>query len=151
MQISEIMSKHLVTVSMDDTVEHMNKLFEVHRFHHLLVFDYDRGQIVGVISDRDLLKNTSPFMGNMSERAQDAALLNRKAHQVMSRKPVTVCETTAAVAACGIMVRHNVSCLPVTAEDSARIIGLVTWRDLLRWSAKHCGAEPGASCGLDAA
>ena len=149
MLVGEIMTRHLVTVSMDDTVEHMRKLFDIHHFHHLLVFDYDEGKVVGIISDRDLLRNISPFLGKMSERTQDAALLQRRAHQVMSRLPVTIDESTAVTAACGIMVRKDVSCLPITAHDSERIVGIVTWRDLLRWSAQHCGSVPGDACGLD--
>lgn len=146
MRVSQIMTRHLVTVSMDDTVEHMQRLFENHRFHHLLVFDYDAGKVVGVISDRDLLRNLSPFIGKMSERTQDLSLLQRRAHQIMSRTPITIGEVTSVVEACGIMVRKHVSCLPVTAENSDRVVGIVTWRDLLRWSAQHCGAEPGAAC-----
>ena len=55
------MSRKLVWVEPDDRVIRVRELFNEYRFHHLLVID-DR-RLVGVISDRDLLKNLSPFIG----------------------------------------------------------------------------------------
>jgi len=115
---------------LDDTVAVLQELFERHKFHHLLVVQH--GELYGVISDRDLLKNLSPFVGQaLSERPQDRALLHRRAHQIMTRHPVTVPSSMPLETAARVMLEHQVSCLPVR-DEHGRPIGIVTVHDLLR-------------------
>ncbi len=132
MLIRDIMTRHVAAVHMDETLRNIREAFEESKFHHLVVTD--KGRIVGVISDRDLLKNVSPFVGNTwMERPQDRNTLTKKAHQVMHRHPVTVREDTTLFDAADLLLRENVTCLPVVNEDH-HVIGIVTWRDLL----PHC-------------
>lgn len=87
LRVAEIMSTKIVTVLADDDLLAVRALFERHNFHHLLVTD--NGRLIGVISDRDLLRNLSPFVGRLSERSQDVRTLYRRVHQMMTREPVT--------------------------------------------------------------
>jgi acetoin utilization protein AcuB len=128
--VRQIMSAHAVTVSMDDSLRTVKELFDKHRFHHLLVVEGRK--LVGVISDRDLLKNVSPFVGReLTERAQDAATLNKRVHQIMSRKPVTVSAEATMSDVARTMLDNQVSCLPVVDREG-HPVGIITWRDLLR-------------------
>ncbi len=129
MNVSDIMTTGVYKISMDDTVRKVRQLFAKHKFHHLLVVESH--QLLGVISDRDLLKNLSPFIEKMAERPQDLATLDRRVHQIMSRKPVTVSPQMSVRAAAKIMLEHNVSCLPVV-DDTGWPIGIITWRDMIR-------------------
>ncbi len=88
MTVETIMSPKIVTVEMDETLERIREIFEQHRFHHLLVISGHR--LMGVISDRDLLKSISPFVDTLSETSRDSATLQKRAHQIMSRKPISV-------------------------------------------------------------
>ena len=72
---------------MDDSVEYIRDLFEANKYHHLVVRG-DQGECAGVISDRDLLKNISPFLGKPGERTADLSCLKRRAHQIMTRQLV---------------------------------------------------------------
>ena len=113
-------------------------IFESSSFHHLVVTDGKR--VVGVISDRDLLKNISPFIGKMSEREQDAFTLQRRVHQIMTRKLVACSPATSLAEAGKLMDGHKVSCLPVLDERGA-CVGIVTMRDLLAWSLVRCAGD----------
>jgi acetoin utilization protein AcuB len=130
MSVKSIMTRKLITVGMDDSVRTVQRLFDVHGFHHLLVVE--RSRLIGVISDRDLLKNLSPFIGSKMERVEDAHLLERRVHQIMRRRPVTVTPDADACDAAQVMLEHKVSCLPVVAVGSERPVGILTWRDILR-------------------
>jgi len=139
MNINQIMTRQTITIGMDDDVRRVRDLFEKYGFHHLLVVE--KGRLVGVISDRDLLRSVSPFIGKLSEQSQDMATLNRRVHQIMTRKPVTIsCEMKVEDAA-EVMLGHRVSCLPVVTEDG-HAVGIVTWRDLL---GGLCGPTRGRS------
>ncbi|RIK66664.1 MAG: CBS domain-containing protein [Planctomycetota bacterium] len=129
MIVDHIMSRNIVTIGMDDSLEYAQALFDEHGFHHLLVVQ--RGRLVGIISDRDLLRNLSPFINNLAERTQDAATLKRRIHQVMTRSLVTVTRETPIADAAWELLESGVSCLPVI-DDRSVPIGIVSWRDLLR-------------------
>lgn len=136
MAIEHIMSRHVVTVELDDTLKQVRDLFATFRFHHLLVLE--RGKLVGIISDRDLLANISPFIGKMQEKPIDLASLQKHAHQIMTRHVVTITPSTTLKDAATLMLDRGISCLPVLGAEE-RVVGIVTWRDLLRGA---YGLEP---------
>lgn len=137
--IEQIMTRHVVTVGMDSTLKTIRDIFDRKGFHHLIVVAH--GRAVGVISDRDLLRHLSPFIGKMAERQQDVASLNRKAHQIMIRKLVSVSPETDVLDAVRTLVDANVTCLPVL-DETQRCIGIVTWRDLLPWAIEQLPERP---------
>ncbi len=128
MIVEAIMSKHMVTVDMDATLGRVREIFEQHRFHHLLVVSGQR--LMGVISDRDLLKSISPFVDTLSETSRDLATLQKRAHQIMTRKPISVSKDVTFQAAAETLLEKNISCLPVINEDG-NVVGIVTWKDVL--------------------
>lgn len=129
MNLDSIMTRRVVTVGMDDTLAGLWDIFHNVRFHHLLVVE--NGQLRGVISDRDLLKSSSPFVNTLAEQKRDLTLLKKKAHQIMSRKPITISPAASWEDAVHLMLLANVSCLPVVSPDGT-IEGIITWRDMLR-------------------
>lgn len=134
--LQDIMTTHVVTVSMDATMQQVQSVFQQFRFHHVVV--EEDGKAVGVLSDRDLLKTVSPFIGKLSEQTRDTNSLKKKAHQVMTRSLVRAKPSMLASEAALMLLHHNVSCLPVI-DDAGKCVGIVTWRDLLRWASRlHC-------------
>lgn len=130
--VSEVMSRPVVTVSMDAKLGEIQELFARERFHHVLVVD-DDGKVVGVLSDRDLLKRISPFVGSkLNERKQDENTLSLRAHQVMTRNPVHVTAGDPVQAAVDLILRHNFRSLPVL-DERRHPVGILSWKDILRW------------------
>lgn len=130
--VADIMSSPPVTIGMDTTMEEVRRVFESRRFHHLMVVETD-GRCVGVVSDRDLLNTVSPFVGKMAERAADVASLQRRAHQVMSRKLIAARPRTALRSAARVMLDYHISCMPVVDREG-RCVGIITIRDVVGWA-----------------
>jgi len=130
MTLADIMTTTVVTVSMDDNLRDIRQIFNRYRFHHVVVVE--DGKAVGIISDRDVLKHLSPFIGKLSERAQDVDCLNRRAHQIMTRRLMHATPETPIADALALMIQNDISCLPVLNADG-KCIGVVTSRDMLRW------------------
>ena len=128
MKAIEIMTKDVITVEMDTRLPEVQHLMQQHHFHHLPVVD--KGMLIGVISDRDLLRLISPFIGKVNEQARDTDTLNRAAHQVMTRQPITVKADTDIKEAINWMLNTGISCVPVV-DDEHQVIGIITWRDLI--------------------
>ena len=127
-KISTIMTKDVITVDMDTSLKTICAIFDEGKFHHLLVVEDDK--MFGVISDRDVLKAISPFLDTLAEQARDLSTLKKRAHQIMTRKPLTITKDVELKDAARIMLRENISCLPVVSRYG-EIEGIVTWKDLL--------------------
>ncbi len=127
--IEQIMTGSIVTIAMDEPLLFAKEIFERTGFHHLLVVE--NGKLFGVLSDRDLLRAISPNIGTASETEKDLATLNKRAHQVMSRKPITLRKSNHINEAISVFNQHKVSCIPVV-EEGGIPVGIVSWRDILR-------------------
>jgi acetoin utilization protein AcuB len=127
--VDNIMSTPVVSVEMDDKLSLVNTLFEQTQFHHLVVVENKK--LVGIISDRDLFKALSPTVGTVAETSADLAMLNRKAHQIMSRNPVHLKKQDDVSKAVIAFRESKVSCLPVV-NDQMVPVGILSWRDIIK-------------------
>ena len=80
--------------------------------------------------DRDYLKAISPNVGKSFATQKEMASLNKRVHQIMSHKPVTVYEKDSIGIALEKFREYNVSCLPVLNHEE-QVVGVLTWRNLL--------------------
>jgi acetoin utilization protein AcuB len=134
MNICDIMSTKVVSVDMDDKLSTVKELFDRLKFHHLLVVE--SGKLFGVVSDRDLLKALSPKLGTISESEKDAATLNKRVHQVMSRNPISLHPEASVQDAVYTFNTHRISCIPIVNIDR-QPVGILSWRDILKALAKE--------------
>jgi acetoin utilization protein AcuB len=124
------MSHPVVTVEMDDRLESVKEIFDNAKLRHLPVLD--GGQLLGIISDRDLHRSISPNIGTSRFTYRDLETLHKPVHSVMSRNPVTLRETDPVERAITIFAEHRFSCIPIVT-DTGTLVGIVTLRDI----AKH--------------
>ena len=139
--VRTIMSTRTVTVTMDDSLARARELFNEHHFHHLLVVQGPT--LLGIISDRDLLKAVSPNIGKLSETDRDRATLNKRAHQIMSRTLITVTADTTVEAAARLLLEHRLlrGLVFVFALSAAVVIA---WQGR-GWTAGLAAVLPGGS------
>ena len=136
--VGSIMTCEVITVDMDTTLLKIREVFKKYKFHHLPIMEDD--ELVGVISDRDLLRELSPFVNSGAEMSRDTKTLSKKAHQVMSRKPITVTKEDSIEGASELLLKHNISCLPVISPDG-KLEGVITLRDILRFYIQVCQSD----------
>lgn len=130
MHVENIMSDSVHCVLPDVTLADLRETFKHVTYHHLLVA-HDN-QLMGVISDRDVLRMSSPFIDTAETTPHDQALLKTKAQDFMSTKLITVKKDTLIDAAAILLLEHNISCLPIVSRDDA-IEGILTWKDMLKY------------------
>ena len=130
MALGKIMTARVVTVEMDDRLEAVKEIFDTMNFHHLLVVD-EHKTLSGVLSDRDLLRALSPYVGSAAETARDLATLNKRVHQIMTRQPITLRPESAISEAVNLLLTNRISCIPIV-DGEFKPVGIVSWRDLLR-------------------
>jgi acetoin utilization protein AcuB len=130
MDVGNIMTTRVVSVEMDDRLDVVKKIFDTLKFHHLLVVG-DGGKLKGVVSDRDLLKALSPYVGSVAENARDLATLNKRVHQIMSRNLITLHPRASLLEAVKLLLEHRISCIPII-DETLKPVGILSWRDVLK-------------------
>jgi len=131
MKIEELMSTDIICINMDEKLSIVRKLFIEHKFHHLMVINNNK-ELIAVISERDYFKATNSNLELPSANKKDLDMLNKRVHQIVSRKLVSINQSTSFGAAIKLFHEENVSCLPVVNSRN-KAVGIVTWRDILTW------------------
>lgn len=129
MQVKSLMSNNVVTVEMDDPLSTVKEIFDNTKLHHLLVVEGSK--LYGIISDRDLLKSLSPNVDAIAATDKDLASLNKKAHQIMMRKLITIDESSSIKDAIELFNNNKISCIPVINTNNEPV-GMLSWRDIMK-------------------
>ncbi len=119
-EVADVMTGKVVTLSPHHSFNDVANLMNDRYFRHCVVVDNAR-QVVGVISDRDILRSLA-----RSPNARTKSL-----DQIMTRNPVTVKRNTPIVDAVAKILARRINCLPVV-EDDGSVCGIVTSTDLLK-------------------
>jgi acetoin utilization protein AcuB len=133
MTIADIMSRDPECVAPDTSLMEIRHLLDQRGFHHLLVVE--DGSLVGVISDRDVLRTLSPFLDTRSETPRDVRTLAEQASDLMRADPVTAAPGMTVREAATLLLDHAISSLPVV--DDGTLVGIVTTKDMLEYYRGH--------------
>lgn len=143
MHVSEIMTRDLVTVSPDDSVEEAVKLLQRRGIRHLLVLEGNK--LVGIVSDRDIKRTLDPRKTRkkiMGVGGLYFLLEPLVVREIMTPNPVTIPPQTEIRQAAWIMVQRRFGALPVV--DEGRVLGIVTETDVLCYFAELENGEAAA-------
>lgn len=130
MLVETIMSEPVHCILPEVTLAELREIFSRIKYHHLLVAR--DSHLLGVISDRDVLRMSSPYLDTANATAHDQSLLETKAQDIMSTTLITAKKDTLIDAAAILLLEHNISCLPVVSMNGA-IEGILTWKDMLKY------------------
>lgn len=130
MPVSDIMTTDLITITPAHTVGDMYSIFKSKPLHHLLVIE--GGKLIGIVTDREVLKVLSPFINSKHEASRDQLTLSYTARQLMKKQPATIKPNASVRAAAQSILDNNVFLLPVVDNDE-KLIGVLSWKDVLRY------------------
>ena len=119
-EVADVMTSKVVTLSPHNTFSEAANLMNDRYFRHCVIVDA-HGQIVGVISDRDILRAL----------ARNPNARSKSLDQIMTRHPVTVRRNTPIAESVSKIVSKRINCLPVV-EENGGVCGIVTSTDLLK-------------------
>jgi CBS domain-containing membrane protein len=127
-KVSDIMTRKVITLGENQTVEKVEQSMDTFRFRHLPVV---RGtKLVGLISHRDMLQVSSSSLS--SERdVRDQLIHQVPAKRIMRTEVVTLSPDDSIIAAGEQMWDMKVGCLCVTDDDD-NLLGIVTEADFVR-------------------
>lgn len=134
MDLTRVMRKKLATVEPLNTIGFVASVIETRETSHVLVMD--KGKLLGIISDRDLLRAIHPNTFSEIATQTDIDVLNKKANQIMTPRPMCIHVDKPIIVAAEKMLENNISALPVMDYDN-KVIGIVSLKSILAFFVKR--------------
>jgi len=128
MQVREIMSTDIEVVDRNDNLLTVEERMATKQLRHLPVLE--QGEVVGMVTQRDLFKAAMSSTMGYGEKAQKAYLQSVRVKEIMVYPVVTVAPDTSVAAAAAMIINKGIGCLPVI--EGTKLVGMVTKTDLLR-------------------
>jgi CBS domain-containing protein len=126
--IRDIMKTKVIRISADDSLGTVKEIMELAHVRHLPVVR--QGELVGIVSQRDLLRASLSNVMGLPAEEQLRFLEGVKIGAVMSEEPVWIAPEASIREAARVMAERKIGCLPVL--DGGELIGIVTETDVLR-------------------
>ncbi len=130
-RVRDIMTRKMVTISESDTLSTVEDIMTLGHVRHMPVVK--GGRLIGVVSERDLLRASLSNLSEFGTEARRAFLHVVEIARVMSTPAVTISPESTVEEAARVMEERKIGCLPVVDEED--LIGLVTETDVLRYVA----------------
>ncbi len=134
-RVRDIMREKIVTISDTDTLSTVEDIMTLGQVRHMPVVH--AGKLVGVVSERDLLRAS---LSNLTEFGSDerrAFLTVVEIARVMSAPPIVIEPDAGVREAARVMAEQKIGCLPVVDGDT--LVGMLTETDVL---ASFAGLSP---------
>lgn len=125
----EIMTSPVFTVTPNTSIKELQQIFSERRFRHLPVLSTE-GRLVGLVSDRDVLR----FQMKLFEEALSPALM--PASRLMTTDVLTATADTAIRDIARTMFEERIGAMPIVGESDA-LEGMITRSDILRAMITH--------------
>ena len=130
MLVKDIMTPHVYTINQNQTLLELQGLMSDDNLRRVPVLN-DAGQVVGIITDRDV-KLASPSEASTLSRYEASYLLSRiKVKDVMTHNVKTVYATADLADVAALMYQDHVASVPVMDEEN-NLCGIVTDSDVFR-------------------
>lgn len=146
MLIKDIMTKEIITVKEDDTVERCANLLTTHNLSGLPVLD-DKGKIKGIVTEGDLIRRASRIEGpaaleilggifyvdspkKLMEELKKT--MGNLASDIMTKNVVTISPDKEIEKAATILVQKRIKRLPVIDKEG-NLIGIVSRKDIMNY------------------
>ena len=134
--IKEFMTKDPVVLGPGETMADAYEKMQNHQIRHLPVVNKE-GELVGIFSARDLNRAYTPRETESGWFYDKERLNLLNLDHFMTKDPLILTPENTLKEAAEIMARNKFGCLPIAAPGSRKLVGIISYVDVLREIAKH--------------
>ena len=132
--IYSIMTKDLITLSLNDSLYSAEKRMKVNHIRHMPVVDGD--ELIGLVSLADL-QRVSFIDAYSKEGTEDTPVYNMLSiRDLMIKNPLTASPKTTILEVSKLLASKEFHSLPVV--DDGKLVGIITTTDLLHYFIELC-------------
>ncbi|OGQ11389.1 MAG: hypothetical protein A2138_27045 [Deltaproteobacteria bacterium RBG_16_71_12] len=128
MEIREIMTTNPLTARLGTSVFDAIRTLESEQIRHLPIVE--GGELVGIVSDRDLLRFSHAALLEDPDAARTR--LQVAVSTVMTSDPSCVAPEDDVDDAIDLMLENRIGALPVVDEAEGRLVGILSYVDVMR-------------------
>jgi len=129
MLVKNWMSKKIITVDVNDSMQDAMKLLKEHEIRMLPVMKKDK--LVGVITDRDLKRASASDATTLEIHELLFLLTKVKVKDLMTKDPITVPPDFTVEETAQVLLNNKISGAPVV-DSSGDVVGTITQTDLFQ-------------------
>lgn len=129
MLVSNWMSKSVIAVDVDDSMQAAMKLMKENGIRMIPVLKKDK--LVGVVTDRDLKRASASDATTLDVHELLYLISKIKVQNVMTKDPVTVPYNYTVEETAAVLLKHKISGAPVV-DQNGKVVGVITQTDLFR-------------------
>jgi len=130
MQISNVMSKDILTIQEDQNIETVGNLFKKGGKSHVPVVNQSN-KLVGIISRQDYLSFLKYLSNETSGKTWSSKQIEyMRVKEIMTQYPETLESTNTVKDAAKFLIRTGYHCIPIVENN--KVIGIVTPNDLIK-------------------
>jgi len=123
------MSRDVITVAPNSSMQEAMRLIKTHHIHQLPVLASEK--LVGMLSDRDLKRASASDATSLDIHELFYLLDKIKVADIMSKPAITIAPDYTLEEAAEILLEKRIASLPVVKTDG-KLIGIITQSDLFR-------------------
>ena len=123
------MSKPVITVDIEDTMQDAKALLEKHEIRMLPVME--KNKLVGVVTDRDVKRASASSAASLEPHAIQELISGIKIKEIMTGDPFTAPFDLTVEEAAEIILLNKISGMPVVDHEGC-LVGIITLSDLCR-------------------
>ena len=138
MLVKNWMSKNVITVDVNDSMQEATKLLKEHDIRMLPVMK--KGELVGIVTDRDLKRASASDAISLEIHELLYLISKIKIKEIMTKNPITVPPELTVEETADILMKNKISGVPVLNEKG-KVMGVITQNDLFRVLISLTGME----------
>jgi acetoin utilization protein AcuB len=128
MEVAELMTEDVLYLQPGDLVGEARRMMHDEDIRHVPVVD--DGELVGIISDRDIQRFETAKVAE-EEDERPLHYLDRALADVMQTDVLTVSPSDDVSDAVDLMIEHKVSAIPVVDQRNRSLAGILSYIDVL--------------------
>jgi acetoin utilization protein AcuB len=129
MLVKNWMSKNVITIDANDTMQDALRLLKEHHIRMLPVMKKNR--LVGIVTDRDLKKASASDATLLDVHELLYLLTKIRVKDIMTKDPITVPPDYTVEETAQVLLKNKISGAPVV-DQSGQVIGAITQTDLFK-------------------
>ena len=138
MLVENWMSKDVVTVDVNDSMQYATRLLKEHKIRGLPVME--NGKLVGVVTDRDLKKASASDATTLEIHELLFLISKIKIKDIMTKNPITIPLDYTIDEAAKVLLENKLTGAPVV-DNEGKVVGVITQTDIFRVLVSFTGVK----------
>jgi CBS domain-containing membrane protein len=130
LKVRDVMTSDVTTLKRNEKLTMADDIMQLGRIRHLPVIDDDdKDKLIGIVSQRDLLRGALAQALGYGEHGRRKVLDTLLVKEVMATEVITTSPDALLADAARLLAERKIGCLPVL--DNGRLVGILTEGDFV--------------------